>query len=144
MGIYTTCFLIYWDWLNHHLMVNIWEKAKSILAGNLNSGLSYIIITVLNSMFRSGLVDMLVTHANKEGFGLTPLSREPCGYMPPLLKTKTLDYILEPKTLWTLHLLFQYIICLLWSNFCHFMSTKYHKNNLPLRHRKRNHKKRSI
>ena len=27
-------------------MANIWEKAKSILAGNLNSGLSYLITTV--------------------------------------------------------------------------------------------------
>ena len=69
-------------------MANIWEKAKSILAENLNSGLSYIIITVLNSMFISGLVDTLVTHANKEGFGLTPLSEDHCGNMPPLLKTK--------------------------------------------------------
>ena len=39
-------------------------------------------------MFRSGLVDTLVTHANKEGFGLTPLSGDRHGYMPPLLKTK--------------------------------------------------------
>ena len=28
--------------LNHPLMANIWEKAISILAGNLNSGLSYL------------------------------------------------------------------------------------------------------
>ena len=27
-------------------MANIWEKAKSILAGNLNSGLTYLITTV--------------------------------------------------------------------------------------------------
>ena len=46
-------------------------------------------VLVLNSMFRSGLVDTLVTHANKEGFGLTPLSGDRRGYMPPLLKTKT-------------------------------------------------------
>ena len=31
---------------------------------------------------------MLVTHANIKGFGLTPLSVDRCGYMPPLLKTK--------------------------------------------------------
>ena len=37
-------------------------------------------------MFRLGLVDTLVTHANKEGFGLTPLSGDRRGYMPPLLK----------------------------------------------------------
>ena len=30
----------------HHLMANIWIKAISILAGNLNSGLSYLITTV--------------------------------------------------------------------------------------------------
>ena len=34
--------------LNHHLMANIWEKAKSILVGNLNSGLSYLITTVIS------------------------------------------------------------------------------------------------
>ena len=27
-------------------MANIWEKAKSVLEGNLNSGLSYLITTV--------------------------------------------------------------------------------------------------
>ena len=35
-----------------------------------------------------GLVDTLVTHANKEGSGLTPLSGDGRGYMPPLFKTK--------------------------------------------------------
>jgi hypothetical protein len=39
-------------------------------------------------MFRLGLVNTLVTHANIKGFGLTPLSGERRGYMPPLLKTK--------------------------------------------------------
>ena len=33
-------------WWNHHLMAYIWEKAISILAGNLNSGFSYPITTV--------------------------------------------------------------------------------------------------
>ena len=33
----------YWGWLKHHLMANIWEKVKSILAGNL---ISYLITTV--------------------------------------------------------------------------------------------------
>ena len=32
---------------------------------------------------------MLVAHANIKGFGLTPLSGDRRGYMPPLLKTKT-------------------------------------------------------
>ena len=32
--------------LNHHLMANIGEKVISILAGYLNSGLSYLITTV--------------------------------------------------------------------------------------------------
>ena len=39
-------------------------------------------------MFRLGLVVTLVTHANKEGFGLTPLSRDLRGYMPQKTKTK--------------------------------------------------------
>ena len=33
-------------------------------------------------MFRLGLVDTLVTHANIKGFGLTPLSGACHGYMP--------------------------------------------------------------
>ena len=40
-------------------------------------------------MFRLGLVDTLVTLANIKGFGLTPLSGDHRGYMPPLLQTKT-------------------------------------------------------
>ena len=39
-------------------------------------------------MFWSGLVNRLVTNANIKGFGLTPLSGDRRGYMPPLLKTK--------------------------------------------------------
>ena len=35
-------------------------------------------------MYRSGLVNTLVTHTNIEGFGLTPLSRDRPGYMPLL------------------------------------------------------------
>ena len=51
-------------------------------------------------MFRLGLVDTLVTHANKEGFGLTPLSGDRrCYNMPPLLKIKQKQgaiLVLEP------------------------------------------------
>ena len=36
-------FLIYWSSLDHDLMASILEKAISILAGNLNSGRSYLI-----------------------------------------------------------------------------------------------------
>ena len=39
-------------------------------------------------MFRSGLVDMLVTHANMKGFGQTPSFGDRRGFMPPQLKTK--------------------------------------------------------
>ena len=39
-------------------------------------------------MYRSGLVDTLVTHANMKGLGLTPLFRDRRGFMPPQLKTK--------------------------------------------------------
>ena len=34
-----------------------------------------------------GVVDMLVTHANMKGFGLTHLFGDHRGYMPPQLKT---------------------------------------------------------
>ena len=40
------CCRNYWSWSNHHLMANIWEKAISILAGNLNLDRSYLITTV--------------------------------------------------------------------------------------------------
>ena len=39
-------------------------------------------------MYRSGLVDTLVTHANMKGFGLTPLFGDRRGYMPPQVKNK--------------------------------------------------------
>ena len=42
--------------------------------------------SVLNSMYRSGLVYTLVNHGNMKGLGLTPLFGDRCGFMPPLLK----------------------------------------------------------
>ena len=42
-------------------------------------------------MYRSGLVNTLVTHANMKGFGLTPLFGDCRGYMPPQLKTNKQD-----------------------------------------------------
>ena len=46
-GVSTTCFFKnYLGKSNYHLMANISEKAISILAGNLNSDLSYFITTV--------------------------------------------------------------------------------------------------
>ena len=51
-------------------------------------------------MYRSGLLDTLVTHTNIEGFGLTPLSGDRHGYMPPLLKTKQKQNLGLIKT-WT-------------------------------------------
>ena len=36
----------YWSLLDHDLMTSIWETAISILAGNLNSGHSYLITAV--------------------------------------------------------------------------------------------------
>ena len=40
-------------------------------------------------MYRSVLVDKLVTHVNTKGFGLTSLSGFRRGFMPLQLKTKT-------------------------------------------------------
>ena len=42
--------------LDHDLMAKIWEKAISILAGNLNSGLSYLITAVLTSCLSGSAV----------------------------------------------------------------------------------------
>ena len=49
-GIYMACFflsIIYWNSLDHALMSSIWEKVISILAGNLNSGRSYLFTAVV-------------------------------------------------------------------------------------------------
>ena len=49
--------------------------------------------SVLNSMYRSGLVDTFVTHAKMKGLGLIPLFGDRRGFMPPQLKTKHLLYM---------------------------------------------------
>ena len=51
---------IYWSSLNHDPIASIWEKAISILAGNLNSSCSYLITAVTD-------------------FVLLCISRNPCG-----------------------------------------------------------------
>ena len=43
-------------------------------------------------MYRSGLVNTLVNHANTKGFGLTSMSGVRRGFMPPQLKNKTNEY----------------------------------------------------
>ena len=43
----------YWSSLDHDLIASIWEKAISILAGNLNSGRSYLITAVQNKFLFS-------------------------------------------------------------------------------------------
>ena len=50
-------------------MANIWEKAISILAGNLNSGLSNLIKSVLNTYLPFGQVSDATneTPRNKKG-----------------------------------------------------------------------------
>jgi hypothetical protein len=58
------------------------------LVTKIESPMGLYLYSVLNSMYRLGPVNMLVTHTNTEGFGLTPLSVDRCGYMSPLLKTK--------------------------------------------------------
>ena len=47
-------------------------------------------LSVLNSMFTSRLVNTLVTHANKKGFGLASLFGARHGYMPPQFKKNVL------------------------------------------------------
>ena len=51
--------------------------------------------SVLNLMYRSGLVDTSVSHANIKGLGLTRLSLfgDPCGFMPPQLETNKNTYV---------------------------------------------------
>ena len=44
----------YWSLLDNDLMTNIWEKAISILAGNLNSGRSYLITAVPGPALKIG------------------------------------------------------------------------------------------
>ena len=92
-------------------------------------------------MFRSGLVDTLVTHI--KGFGLTPLSGDPRGYMPPLLKTKQIHKIEAVQEFKTVELkysdlfLFQFVtrsvgristmdVIVYSSNYCAHGSYEYH------------------
>ena len=49
-------------------------------------------------MFRSGLVDTLVTHANMKGFGLASLSGARRCYMPPQLKFSFSEKIVRNRT----------------------------------------------
>ena len=49
-------------------------------------------------MYRLGLVDKLVTHANMKGLGLTPLFGDGRGFMPPHLKTKQKQFYMFTKT----------------------------------------------
>ena len=49
LDLYHLIFALETSQLNSRLMANIWEKAISILVGNLNSGPSYLITTVLLS-----------------------------------------------------------------------------------------------
>ena len=44
--------------------------------------------TVLDSIYRSGLVDTLATHAKMKEFGLASFSGACCGFMLPQSKTK--------------------------------------------------------
>ena len=51
-------------------------------------------------MYRSGLVDTLVTHANMKGLGRTPSLGDRRGFMPPQLKTnKQTDIMRRPQTI---------------------------------------------
>jgi hypothetical protein len=49
-------------------------------------------------MYRSGLVDTLVTLANMKGLGRTPLLGDRRGFMPPQLKANKHDQISEKNT----------------------------------------------
>ena len=61
-----------------------------------HSGLGGQGVCTLNSMYRSGLVNTLVTHAtNTKGFGLTSLSGVRHGFMPPQLKTKQNQQLIQ-------------------------------------------------
>ena len=46
----------YWSSLDQDLMASIWEKANSILAGNLNSGRTYLIIAVQLMLAQRGQI----------------------------------------------------------------------------------------
>ena len=46
---------IYWSSLDHDLKASIWEKAISILVGNLNSSYSYLITAVLQVHYNIGI-----------------------------------------------------------------------------------------
>ena len=82
----------YWSWLNHPLMANIWEKAISILAGNLNSVLSYLITTVLglkSSTFPLWAIESSYSFENWSSIKYSRIRRG-CQVAPPPRLCKTL------------------------------------------------------
>ena len=58
---------IYWSFLDHELMTSIWEKAISILAGNLNSRRSYLITAVLFGAKTSNFIGKKTRQINNNG-----------------------------------------------------------------------------
>ena len=75
------------QWVSHSMMNPIFRIYSFMYKKFLLAQYS-----VLNSMYRSGLVDMLVTHASVKGLGLIPSFRDHSGLMPPQLKTKQDSY----------------------------------------------------
>ena len=65
-------------------LIPIFSLSNSSLMSSLT-----VLCTKFNVQIRAG--QHVSTHANIEGFGLTTLSGDRHGYMPPLLKTKNKD-----------------------------------------------------
>ena len=65
-------------------MANIWEKAISILAGNLNSGLSYLITTVMAACMANDYHNNMDLHCSHIGVALIIPHNLP--------KTSTVDF----------------------------------------------------
>ena len=61
---------IYWSLLDHDLMASIWEKAISILAGNLNSGCSNLITAVFLRLYTYPF--LLWRHSNRGNLRILP------------------------------------------------------------------------
>ena len=77
---------------NHVKLINVVNSRRGFSKGTvLYQNFLLAQGSVLNSMYRSGLVDKLVTHANMKGLGRTPSLGDRRGFMPLQLKTNKQD-----------------------------------------------------
>ena len=98
----------YWSLLDHDLMASIWEKAISILAGNLNSGHSYLITAVRTMHFIFHLQVEFFSHFQIDNFCHFKFSHSRRNSFGPKRQIVYRQKVVNSPVvlLWTAHLFF--------------------------------------